>query len=160
MKVKGRFCSTLLPPTSAPLPHQHLSIWANGTSPGGISTPLCLRNNEEQTKSSEKHFLLGTGHAILGCGVPGCQQTPLRSLSAPGSVTQDSSATRVSPPGCLLPTPQSLAHGSMRAGTSWQPGSAQDTVSWQWLLAALSLLHHPCAPQRYLSSLMPAVAPR
>lgn len=157
MKVKGRFCSTLLPPTSAPLPHQHPSIWANGTSPGGISTPLCLRNNEEQTKSSEKHFLLGTGHAAPSWG----PRTPTDTSEKP-LCPRASHSGQLSHP-CVptrLPSPHSLAYGSMRAGSSWQPGSMQDTVSWQWLLAALPLLHHPCAPQRYLSSLMPAVAPR
>lgn len=150
MKGEGRSCSTLLPPNSASFHPQHPSLWADDTSLGAISTLSYLRNNEEQAKSSEKHFLLGTGPAAASwdMGMP----------MDPSEQPQGQWLRTVQPLQCphwdaLSPSP--VAHSSMRAGSSWQRGPMQDMVSWQW-----SLLRHPHTPQRYLSSLMPAVAPR
>lgn len=86
---------------------------------------------------------LGRCRTLLGRGVPGCQRASLSSLSRPN--TQDSSVTCVSPLVWRLPLPTAWlkAAGELRAGDD-----------------AVPLPRQPRTPQQYLSSLMPAVAPR
>lgn len=130
MQGEGRTCSTSSPPTCAP-PGQVAQLLVASQLPR-------FQGIMKSKQSSEEHFLPGTGHAAP-------------SWDAPADIAQDSSAIPVSPPDCLFPFPSLPSRLLMAEG---ELGSVLAVAA-----AALSLLSPP-APQQYLSSLMPAVAPR